>query len=360
MAWRLRAEIPQGLRQPFHKVSVFHSGREALTALLRHLHPAAGVVLMPPWVAEGVFLPFQLAGWDIIFYDLDQRGHPRFDQIHDIAQQKEVHLCLLVHFFGILTPLAPLQSALPPHTAILEDWAQGYPTDSWKLAPGHWALFSPNKLAGVPDGAWLLGPEALKPQRRYSRNKLAYGVWRLLYLLTMTLPDVFLHRSPLLSRIGYGSYARSYRALLSMTATPHTPSCWGSWLLRHYPHDEMVQARRQQAAVLHTMRLPDGVNRWIDTHILPADPLIGYPLLVDDVERIQHHLQRHGIRPQRFTDHWWFGGEAGEKQWPGSYYLMQHHLLLPLNLHFSTEAVAYLRKVMEQYSPSEQGSNDEV
>lgn len=345
---RWSSQWPPGL--PLHQRSDFRSGREALFALTQQLKPAAnGRVLLPAWVAEGVFLPFQLANWQIDYYNLDKNADPDWEELASHCKHQHYDLVLLIHYFGQERDTQRFLSLLPDGVQLIEDWAHTYPHHNWRPPPiGHWALFSPTKIIGTTDGAWLIGPVTIKASATSGIPHLGYLLWQLLYLTGNTLQQLNIPGRNWWKKLSGGAYARAYHRLLQMTQDTAPMSKLGKWLIRHTPH-ELMTTRRKAQAQYYFQHLAQQHFRFLLSADFLKHPLIGFPMWVEDPVHFAAYLAEHGIRGQVFTDRWWFISARESSKFQQSHDLLQHHFLLPINQQFKLQDVAYITKITNEY-----------
>ncbi len=340
---------PQGL--PSDGLSSFASGRQALFALATHLCPPerTGQVLLPVWVPEGVYLPFVRAGWRIIFYELDALANPDWRQLETLFAQYTFDLAVLIHYFGQSRDHLRMAELAKGHCPILEDWAHTYPNPYWRTPnKGNWALFSPTKLVGITDGAWLIGPNGISNSNKKGswQKRYTYVFWQLLYLLASTFLQLRVPGNRIWKRISGGSYARGYQLLVELTNQAASISPLGAWLLRHTNHQKVVDNRIEQA-IQYSEGLRNPHFQQLGKVGKEPFPWVGFLILVDDVKAFIAHLAQHNIRGQQFTDRWWFYEEVS--LYPTARKLWQRHFLLPLHQNFSAEDIAYIIQVSNAY-----------
>ncbi|WP_367392732.1 DegT/DnrJ/EryC1/StrS family aminotransferase [Lewinella sp. LCG006] len=342
------ASWPEGL--PTTGCSDFRSGREALFALTQHLQREEPcTVLLPAWVPEGVHLPFHLAGWDIRYYNLDQNADPHWAEVESLIENQHFDLVVLIHYFGQARDSSKLLQLLPPGTSLVEDWAHSYPHPHWTLPPdGHWALFSPTKIIGTTDGAWLIGPASITPPRAANKQHLAYLLWQLLYLAGSTAQHLNLPGKQWWRRLSGGAYARAYQHLIKGTSSPKAMSKIGKWLTLHTSHKKMIQKRKAQVAY-YFWHLKQVHIRFLTSEHNKQHPQIGFPVWVEDAKHFSAYLQTHGIRGQAFTDRWWFIRESDTNQYENSLDLLKHHFLLPIHDRYTEKDLAYIVAIVNQY-----------
>jgi dTDP-4-amino-4,6-dideoxygalactose transaminase len=300
-------------------------------------------------VPEGVQLPFRLAQWNIYYYNLDHHADPNWAEVASLIETRHFDLVVLIHYFGQPRDAKRMLRLLPSDSGLVEDWAHSYPHPHWVPPPnGHWALFSPTKIIGTTDGAWLIGPTSITPPHASNKQHLAYLFWQFLYLSGSTAQQLNLPGRQWWKRLSGGAYARAYQHLLTGTSTPKAMSKIGKWLTLHTPHNKIIRQRQVQAEYYY-QHLNQTQVRFLVKKIDQQQPLIGFPLWVEDTQRFSAYLQAHGIRGQSFTDRWWFISEAGTGQYQSSKDLMVHHFLLPLHFRYTEEDLAYIVGVVNKY-----------
>ena len=345
------AQMPEGL--PSKGLSSFASGRQAIYALVQHLGAGkeVGRVLLPAWVAEGVYLPFVRAEWQIVFYELDHQANPDWQRLEQLLAEHQFDLVILIHYFGQQRDVEKLIELIAGQCPILEDWAHSYPCAVWPPpVTGNWALFSPTKLVGTTDGAWLVGPEKLADyyqEQGLAKKRIAYVCWQLLYLLGSTFVRLKLPIRAIWNRLSGGSYARGYQLQVELTDKPSPISAIGTWLIKHTAHKAIETNRTAQAARYSKhLRNPH-------IHLLGSDkdneqlPWVGFPLRVDEPQKFAAYLAQHNIRGQRFTEKWWFYSDTSH--YPIARKLWEQHFLLPIHQDFSLEDIDYIIKVVNAY-----------
>jgi hypothetical protein len=329
--WQRASAQPSQLRQAY----AFGSGREALLAWLLAQPGGPPHALLPAWLPQGIYLPFQRAGARISFYNLDAAGDPCWDEVAELGQS--VQVAVIIHFFGLPRQAQRFRHCLPPDALLIEDWAHTYPGAA-EPNGGDWMLYSANKLVAAPDGAWMLpvsgrGQPPMPPAAGHRPKRLLYLFLRLLYLALATLAQLAPALNPrrILKRLASRAYRWSYRLLLAYSAQPTGLSGIGQWLWRHSPHQDLMQRRHNQWA-----QYAAGIRAAAALHPIcdkpqTAYPPIGFPLWVNHRERFHLYLMAHGIEGAVYTDGWWFAPPSDESRLAPSRRLWERHYLLPIN-----------------------------
>lgn len=341
------AQTVEGL--PRNGRSTFGSGREALFQLCQYLSPGrSGRVLLPVWVPEGVWQPFHLAGWDIVFYNVNQEGSPDCADVRSLLARQDFQLAVLIHYFGLPQNTLSFLDLLPENTRLLEDWSHALPHPGWpQPKTGHWALFSPNKLIGTTDGAWLIGPEQLAVPAPHALERSRYLCWRLLHLLASRFLQNGVPGSSIWRRLQGGAYARSYRLLQQQTASPRAMSRLGRFLIRHSRPRQDVRMRIQQAEY-YRQNLSNAHLKSIPADAAICHPMIGYPVWVEDRPAFSQYLASKGIFGWAFSDAWWFA-PPDDPRFASARGLFEHHYLLPLQPAISPRGLSCVVAAVNQY-----------
>ena len=350
LQWQWAKGLPSGLKG--HLFETYGSGREALFALAKRWAATGNnTIFLPAFLPEGVEQPFREAGWTVVYYDLQaHKTTPDWEQLEALAHRHPPQAALLIHYFGIPQDAQQFKSLLPNAT-IIEDWAHSYPTPKLMdtISPENWWLFSPNKLGGLLDGAWLGGSKpAPVMKRKTSSLQNAYLFWRCIYLIGVSIYYRLPFRWRFLRRVAEAAYVRSYYRLLELTRQPHPVSRLGQWVLHHFPHEPMIEKRMAQAQLYHQLLNLGPGARLIQQ--LPDHPLIGYPLWIEDRTAFQQHLGEHGIKGTAFTDRWWFLDEEQTAHFPEAKALFDHHCLLPINDRLSRMDIERIIEVVNTYT----------
>lgn len=355
LQWQFKASTPAPLTGP--AVFTYGSGREALLAWIQAQQNASDqslCALLPAYLPEGIYAPFSRAGVHLIFYNIDQHGNPRWDELAQLTQQHNIYLAVLIHYFGGPRDSVRFRALLPFGALLLEDWAHTYPGYA-PAGVGDWLLYSANKLAALPDGAWLIrqgqGSSPLPPHHRLSARRMAYLSLRWAYLLSATASKrwPWLNAGRWLKRCSNLAYLWSYRLLLHTSGQPGCFSRLGRWAWEHSPHEHIVQSRRQQAqayaaGILSTSSLQ------VMGGLCPNTPAIGFPLWVVRRHELHQYLLARGVQGVYYTDRWWFAPETSASALASSRLFWECHYLLPINPALSTTDVSQIIDLVNEWA----------
>lgn len=76
---RINTEIPKWLSR-FGEIVLTASGRSAISLILDQISPICKVALLPSYICQSVIKPFEVAGFELIYYDLDESFAPQLNQ----------------------------------------------------------------------------------------------------------------------------------------------------------------------------------------------------------------------------------------------------------------------------------------
>lgn len=147
-------EMPSWLSR-FGNVVLTSSGRGALSLLLEQVKPRVKRVLLPSYICDSVILPFEQAGYELTYYDVDKYLKPI-----DIDLIKNSNLGIFLHmgYFGFSTNeiLSDLISSLKSESVItIEDVTHTLFSQQNKSIESDFIIGSIRKWFGVPSGGFL-------------------------------------------------------------------------------------------------------------------------------------------------------------------------------------------------------------
>ena len=147
-------EIPSWLSR-FGNVALTTSGRGALSLLLNQVKPRVKKVLLPSFLCDSVILPFEKAGYELTYYDVDKYFRPI-----DIEFIKSSNTGIFLHmgYFGFFTneALFDIISILKSKSIIVvEDVTHTLFSYHNKPIDNDFVMGSIRKWFGTPSGGFL-------------------------------------------------------------------------------------------------------------------------------------------------------------------------------------------------------------
>lgn len=155
------SEMPSWLRR-FGNIVLTTSGRGALSLLLDHVKPRVKKVLLPSYICDSVIFPFEIAGYELIFYDVDRYFKPI-----DLEMIKNSNVGIFLHmgYFGFSTNdiFSDLISSLKSESVItIEDVTHTLFSQQNKSIESDFIIGSIRKWFGIPSGGFLATDKIMK------------------------------------------------------------------------------------------------------------------------------------------------------------------------------------------------------
>lgn len=154
----LNLEIPLWLKR-FGQVTLTSSGRGALSLCLEQITPQIKRVLLPAYICESVIDPFEKAGYELVFYDLNMDLTPRLED----SQLPEIGVFLHMGYFGFPTNrdlTAVLAKLKSKSVIIIEDVTHSLFSPQ-PLFPNDFVLGSIRKWLGIASGGFLASKQRI-------------------------------------------------------------------------------------------------------------------------------------------------------------------------------------------------------
>ncbi len=153
-------EIPLWLSR-FGNCVLTTSGRGALSLLLEQVKPRVKSVLLPSYICDSVILPFEQAGYELTYYDVDKYLKP-IDI--DVIKNSNVGIFLHMGYFGFSTNeiLSDLISSLKSESVItIEDVTHTLFSQRNKPIESDFIIGSIRKWFGIPSGGFLASDKTI-------------------------------------------------------------------------------------------------------------------------------------------------------------------------------------------------------
>jgi hypothetical protein len=244
-------EIAKHGAPPHQAAATLTSGRACLREIVRRLRPRR--MLVPFYACDAVIEPLTAEAIAVDYYGLTPSLEP------SVPTELLPEQCLLyINYFGLKNDTAARLASTFGARAIIDDthafFADGYPTS--------WSFNSARKFFGVPDGAYLFGPDPVTEMFEPNRDVL------------------FAHLVNRLLGNAAEAFAQYQEAERQVTTEPRGMSVVSERLLHSIDYDSVARTRRRNYAMLHA--------RFGDRNLLSEIATLGddavpfcYPLLVD-------------------------------------------------------------------------------
>jgi hypothetical protein len=330
-----------------NRVAYFGSGREALISLGQALLLGPDCcVLLPAYMPEGIFRPFDVYRCRIIRYPVDENLDPIWDVLENLLAQETPVLAVLIHYFGLEKDAARFGHLCRRYgTIMLEDMAHILPgPDCTAGRDGDYVLYSPTKVVGVPDGGILVcrSANATLPEVRFhfSTRRIVYLCQQISLLIISTLARR-IPAGPWLEGLRRWTAPQldSYSTLMSYFQNPHKTSRLSRWMLRRCDWAGWAAERRA-----HADSYAAGLDPRIFRKLQGKFPIGGgpfaFPVLVSDREDLHRFLGEHFVTGLVLAARWDFIPNEERVQHPAAVLVLKEHFLFPTAQNLSKAEVA--------------------
>lgn len=346
-------------------VSFTASGRAAIAlALKSYAQNRAGgnkteagkKCLLPAYMCDTVFFPFQWEGWEIQFYHINKNLEADAGQLCRLMEQQRPDLLFIHPYYGVDT-WKPMRFLLKEWRAqgicIMEDVTQSYYLQS-AGREADYVVGSLRKWYSVPDGGFVasndpLALDCLVQEKEFTKNRLELLTEKWEYL--------------------YGSKSQEEKKAMKEEFLKKNREM-EAWL---DDHREIGALSREAAGILKSEDEQKCKNRrnenyrylweWMEgkTRFWPmlprsfgedgkmAAPLY-FPVYAKDRDRMQKFLTEHGIYAPVL---WPVGKENAGHLTGDEKYIYSHMLALPMDQRYGAEEMKRLGKVLEEYEEQE-------
>lgn len=148
-----KREIPIWLNN-FGNVVLTSSGRGAISLVLNQINPVLRRAMLPSYVCESIIIPFEKAGYELIYYEVDQDFKPQLEGL----EETEIGVFLHMGYFGFPTNniVGDIVSFLKRKKVIvIEDVTHTLFSDFPRNIENDFVVGSIRKWFGVPSGGFL-------------------------------------------------------------------------------------------------------------------------------------------------------------------------------------------------------------
>jgi len=324
------------------RVKYYASGREAIISLIDLLAKKSinQVVLLPAYVPQGLYAPFEKRDWQIILYPIDINLSPIWNEIELLIERHSPSIAILIHYFGKLQPIEKfIEICHKNRIKVIEDHAHTLPNKEIFNYQGDYILYSLPKMVGVADGAVLVVRDfSIDIEELQYHSKKTNHIYIIKQTLLLFL-NSFITKIPnaklvnIISAV-FGKLFNSYANLMRVYHNPNSISKLSSKIVKRIDFDEVVKGRSRYAKIYE--------ERLDDTHftkLLTIDnqerATFGYPVLVEDRDNLYRFLAKRGIYGSYLISNWNYIPKEYESSqlFENTEYIINHHFIFPTALH---------------------------
>ncbi len=343
--------------QEVHKYGKSHtsftaSGREAVALALKSIekfHPeVAKRCLMPAYMCDSVFFPFQRAGWELSFYHIDRQMKADPEELQERILESAPGVLFIHNYYGQDTwkTLRPFLKKLQNQGIMLmEDMTQAYYLREEEYCADY-IVGSLRKWFYIPDGGFLttnqnICQEEIAEKTDFASDRLELQIqkWNCLY------GNEEIEKKEK-SRVDYLKKNRETEEWLDHFPGISALSDFASRILIEENEEKARQQRNQNYSVLSQgiCGLSTITALWKESESVEA-PLY-FPIYADDRKELQSFLGSRGIYAPVL---WPIGIENQDFLGEEERYIYEHLLALPLDQRYGVEQMEQILWSLKEY-----------
>lgn len=346
------------------------SGREAIALALKSFeqkHPdALKRCLLPAYMCDSVFFPFEHAGWELHFYHLDRKLEADVDELNKLIGQIRPTLIFIHPYYGADT----WKSSRPffrewrkQGICIMEDVTQSYYLENAGMEADY-CVGSLRKWYAVPDGGFVASDEelprdelALDEEFARKKEELLRDKWEYLHGQMEEEQRQALKAEYLRKNRETERWLDEHTGINAMSEDT-------AYILSGINEKECESRRKENSRYLHehlgrrTQIVPvfdrecteeDTVGTSGDESdagsVWDAAPLY-YPVYAEDRDDLQKYLALRGVYAPTL---WPVGTENADVLSQEERYIYEHILALPIDQRYGTQEMKRVVEVLDQY-----------
>lgn len=346
------------------------SGREAIALALKSFeqkHPAVSKrCLLPAYMCDSVFFPFEHTGWELHFYHLDRKLEADVDELNKLIGQIRPTLIFVHPYYGVDT----WKSSRPffrewrkQGICIMEDVTQSYYLESAGMEADY-CVGSLRKWYAVPDGGFVASDEELPGDELALDEEFARKKEALLRDKWEYMHGQMEHEKRQALKAEYLRKNRETESWLDEHTGINAVSEDGAYILSGINEKECESRRKENSRYLHehvggrTQIVPvfdrertdektvgTSRDKLSDGSVWDAAPLY-YPVYAEDRDDLQKYLALRGVYAPTL---WPVGTENKDVLSQEERYIYEHILALPIDQRYGTREMKRVVEVLDQY-----------
>lgn len=353
------------------------SGREAIALALKTLAKCRPDLskrcLMPAYMCDTVFFPFEHEGWEIYFYHVNKELKVNKEELRTQIEKVKPELLFIHPYYGVDTwkELRPwLMELKNQGICIMEDVTQSYYLESAGVEADY-VIGSLRKWYPVPDGGFVASDEKLldeviKEDEEHARMRLGVLMDKWNYLYGNQAAE-----EKKVNKAAYLKRNRELEGLLDEYSGIREMSNETAYILGRVNEDEAKKQRNENYRYLYDRLCKELKNKgWFEPIISVSEDdrccqnetgeeacqnrLVTAPLYfaiyADDRDGLQSFLTARGIYAPVL---WPIGKENEGSLTADERYIFEHMLALPIDQRYGREEMEYIVETMEAYGIGE-------
>lgn len=334
------------------------SGREAIALALQSFgqkHPdALKRCLLPGYMCDSVFFPFERAGWELHFYHLDRKLEADAEELNQLIRQIGPTLILVHPYYGVDTwrTVRPFfREWRKQGSCIMEDVTQSYYLEDTGVEADY-CVGSLRKWYAVPDGGFVATDEELPgngmvPGGEFTRKKgeALCDKWKYLHRQMEEEQRQALKAEFLRKNRETEAWLDAYDGISAISEE-------SAAVLSQINEEECKGRRKENCAYLHGHLAGRTQVRPVFGENDKAAPLY-YPVYAKDRDELQKYLALRGVYAPTL---WPIGKENADILSQDERYIFEHILALPIDQRYGKREMERVVEVLDQYEMEKSGS----
>lgn len=334
------------------------SGREAIALALKSFeqtHPdALKRCLLPAYMCDSVFFPFERAGWELHFYHLDRKLEADVEELNKLIGQIGPTLIFIHTYYGVDTwkSVRPFFREWKKHgICIMEDVTQSYYLGNAGVEADY-CVGSLRKWYAVPDGGFVATDEdlpgngmALSEEFARKKREALCDKWTYLHGQMEEEQRQALKTEYLRKNRETEAWLDAYDGISAISEE-------AAVILSQTDEKECENRRKENCAYLHEHLAGRMQVQPVFGENDKAAPLY-YPVYAKDRDELQKYLALRGVYAPTL---WPIGKENADVLSQDERYIFEHILALPIDQRYKIAEMRRILEVLDQYEMEKSGS----
>jgi len=336
----------------------YASGREAIISLIDLLAKEGKnrVALLPVYVPQGLYAPFEKRGWEVLLYPIDRELNPVWDKVELLIERHSPSIAILIHYFGTIQPIEKFVEICHKNKVkVIEDHSHILTNMDKFEYKGDYILYSLPKMIGVGDGAVLVIRELtidIKQLTFYDKRTNHIYLLKQFFLLIVNSSIYKIPSAKLVNIISavFGKLFSSYNNLMNIYQNPNNISFLSYKIVERVDFDVLIKTRSRYAKMYKDKLNPNYFTKlsYIDSE---NHAMFGYPILVEDRNSFYRYLSKRGIYGTYLISNWNYISKESQRshKFIDTEYIINHHFVLPTALHLKDEDIEKIIKFANKW-----------
>lgn len=317
-----------------------------------------GAVLMPAFVAHGVYLPFKKSDIQIIHYKTNQNLAPDIEDIKNKIRNYNIGSLIVIHYFGIPQLMDDvLKIAKLNGIFVIEDCAQALLSkdkqDNLLGFKGDVSLFSLNKFLPVADGSFFrINTEESIPKIKYRNGFISLlSIWfanLYLYFKKHHILTKYKTLGKLSSFISTFFYLFYYKLICYPNITSDI-SNKSKLSIQKYNFEKMLSTRKKLFEYAYYLIKRNNLEKFLFSKWDKNYNGNGLPILINNPNKLKEWIRNYGVELLRYEKHWFFNSGQPILEFNNQVEFYKKHILIPINENVSIKEIEKVILLIKNY-----------